>query len=31
MAVDGVNNSVTKRTEYEGFARIKDVLYRERR
>ncbi len=29
--VDGVNNSVTKRTEYEGFARIKDVLYRERR
>ena len=29
--VDGVNNSVTKRTEYEGFARIKDVVYRERR
>ena len=29
--VDGVNNSVTKRVEYEGFARIKDVVYRERR
>ncbi len=29
--VDGVNNSVTKRTEYSGFAKIKDVVYRERR
>ena len=29
--VDGVNNSVTKRAEYDGFARIKDVVYRERR
>ena len=29
--VDGVNNSVTKRAEYHGFARIKDVVYRERR
>lgn len=29
--VDGVNNTVTKRAEYDGFARIKDVVYRERR
>ena len=29
--VDGVNNSVTKRIEYSGFAKIKDVVYRERR
>ena len=29
--VDGVNNSVTKRTGYSGFAKIKDVVYRERR
>ncbi|MEY8590734.1 PKD-like family lipoprotein [Butyricimonas hominis] len=29
--VDGVNNTVTKRVEYDGFARIKDVVYRERR
>lgn len=29
--VDGVNNTVTKRAEYEGFAKIKDVVYRERR
>ena len=29
--VDGVNNSVTKRAEYSGFAKIKDVVYRERR
>ena len=28
--VDGVNNTVTKRVEYDGFARIKDVVYRER-
>ena len=29
--VDGVNNSVTKRIEYSGFAKIRDVVYRERR
>ena len=29
--VDGTNNSITKRVEYSGFARIKDVRYRERR
>lgn len=29
--VDGVNNNVSKRTEYSGFAKIKDVVYRERR
>lgn len=29
--VDGVNNTVTKRAEYSGFARIEDVVYRERR
>lgn len=29
--VDGVNNTVTKRIEYNGFAKIKDVVYRERR
>ncbi len=29
--VDGMNNSITKRVEYSGFARIKDVRYRERR
>ncbi len=29
--VDGVNNSVMKRVEYSGFAKIKDVVYRERR
>ena len=29
--VDGVNNTVMKRVEYDGFARIKDVVYRERR
>lgn len=29
--VDGINNSVSKRAEYTGFARIKDVVYRERR
>ena len=29
--VDGANNSITKRVEYSGFARIKDVRYRERR
>ena len=29
--VDGTNNSVSKRIEYSGFAKIKDVVYRERR
>lgn len=29
--VDGINNTVSKRTEFSGFARIKDVVYRERR
>lgn len=29
--VDGVNNKVTKRAEYNGFAKIRDVVYRERR
>lgn len=29
--VDGVNNTITKRAEYSGFAKIKDVVYRERR
>ena len=29
--IDGINNKVSKRTEYSGFARIADVVYRERR
>ena len=29
--VDGVNNSVTKRIEYSGSAKLRDVVYRERR
>jgi hypothetical protein len=28
--VNGATNSVTKRIEYRGFARIVDVVYRER-
>lgn len=29
--VDGVNNSISKHLEYKGFAKIKDIVYRERR
>ena len=29
--VNGVNNTISKRAEFDGFARIKDVVYRERR
>ena len=29
--VNGINNSISKRTEFNGFAKIKDVVYRERR
>lgn len=29
--VDGVNSSISKHLEYNGFAKIKDIVYRERR